>query len=228
MTGHKLLSFMDAYSGYNQIKMHPPDEDKTTFITSQGIYCYKMMPFGLKNVGATFQRMINKVFKDLIENIMEVYMNDMLVKSVQRIDHLQDISKAFDLLRQYEVKLNPDKCTFEVAFRKFLGYLVTPWGIKVDPDQISAILNMKSPAGVKEVQVLNGRLLALNRFISRSTDKCRPLFLALKKNGADFCWNEECETTFQKLRRYLISPPCYRNPLQDRQCIFTSLFQSQQ
>ena len=173
---------MDAYSSYNQIKMHPPDEDKTAFTTSRGIYCYKVMPFGLNNAGATFQWMVNKVFKDLIGNIMEVYIDDMLVKSVLRAFHLQHLSKAFDLLRQYEVKLNPDKCTFEVAFRKFLGYLVTPWGIKVDPDQISAILNMKSPAGAKEVQVLNGRLLALNRFISRSTDKCRPFFLTLKKN----------------------------------------------
>jgi len=95
------------------------------------------------------------------------------------------------------VKLNIESCTFGVASGKFLGYLVTQRGIKADPDQISAILNMKSPTHVKEVQMLNGRLAPLNRFISRSTDKCRPFFQALKKNAADFSWNEESEIAFK-------------------------------
>ena len=86
--GHELLSFMDTYSGYNQIKMHPPDEDMTAFTTGWGIYCYKVMPFRLKNVGATFQQMVNAIFKDLIENTLEVYVDDILVKSVQHTDHL--------------------------------------------------------------------------------------------------------------------------------------------
>jgi len=97
--GHKFLSFMDAFSGYNQIRKHPPDEDKTTFTTGQKIYCYKVMPFGLKNAGVTFQQMINKVFKDLIGDTMEVYMDDMLMKSAQRKEHLQHLDKAFNLLR---------------------------------------------------------------------------------------------------------------------------------
>jgi len=153
--------------------------------------------------------MVNKVFKDLIGNIMEVYVDDMLVKSVQRTNYLQHLSKAFDLLRQYEVKVNPANCTFGVASKKFLGFLVTQWAIEADLDQISAILNMRSPACAKEVQMLNGRLAALNQFISRSTDKCKLFFLALKKNGVNFCWSEECETAFQELRRYLILPPRY-------------------
>jgi len=99
MAGHELLSFMDAYFGYNQIKMHPLDEDKTAFTTGRKIYCYKVMPFGFKNAGDTFQQMVNKVFKDLIRNTMEVYVDDMLVKSVQHTDHLQHLDKAFDLLR---------------------------------------------------------------------------------------------------------------------------------
>ena len=158
---------MDAYSGYNQIKMHLPDEDKTVFTTGRGIYWYKVMPFGLKNTEVTFHRMVNKVFKDLIGDIMEVYMDDMLAKSVQRMDHLLHLSKDFDLLRQYEVKLNPEKCTFRVTSEKFLGYLVTQHGIKADPNQISVILNMRSPA-YAEVQMLNGCLAVLNQFISRS------------------------------------------------------------
>ena len=129
------------------------------------------MPFRLKNAGATFQQTVNKIFKDLIRNIMEVCVNDMLVKSVQRTDHLQHLDKVFDLLKQYKVKLNPEKYTFGVASGKFLGYLVTRQGIEADPDQISAILNMRSLACMKEVQMLKGRLAALNLFISRSTNK---------------------------------------------------------
>jgi len=121
--GHELLNFMDAYFGYNQIKMHPPDKDKIAFTTDRGIYCYNVMPFGLKNVGATFQRMVNKVFKDLIGSTMAVYIDDMLVKSVHHRDHLQHLDEAFDLLRQYKVKLNPEKCTFGVAFEKFIWSL---------------------------------------------------------------------------------------------------------
>jgi len=129
---------------------------------------------------------------------MKVYVDDMLVKTVQRTDHLQHISIAFDLLRQYKVKLNPKKCIFGVASGKFLGYLVIQRGIEANPNQISAILNMRSPTCVKEVQMLNEHLVALNRFISHSTDKCKSFFLALKKIGADFCWNEECEMALQE------------------------------
>jgi len=114
-TEHARLSFMDAYFGYNQIKMHQTDEDKTAFTTGRDIYCYKVMSFGLKNTVVTFKRMVNKVFKDLIGSTMEVYIDDMLVKSVQRTDHLQHLDKVFDLLRQYKVKLNPEKCIFGVA-----------------------------------------------------------------------------------------------------------------
>jgi len=124
------------------------------------------MPFGLKNAGATFQWMVNKVFKDLIGNTMEVYVGDMLVKSVQRMDHLQHLDKASNLLRQYEVKLNHKKCTFGVVSGKFLGCLVIQWGIEADSDQISAILNVRSPTCMKEVQMLNKHLVALNQFIS--------------------------------------------------------------
>jgi len=90
------------------------------------------------------------------------------------------------ILRKYQVKLNPEKCTFGAASEKFLGYLVAQRGIEANPDKISAILDMKSPACVKDIQIMNGRLIALNRFFSRFSDKCKPVFQVLKKNGADF------------------------------------------
>ena len=138
---------------------------------------------------------------------MEVYVDDMLVKSTLRTDHLQHLGEAFNLLRKYKIKLNPEKCTFGVASGKFLGYLVTQRGIEADPNQISSILNMRSPTCMKEVQMLNGRLAVLNRFISRSVDKCKPFFQEFKKNWGDFCWNEEYESAFQSLEKYLASPP---------------------
>jgi len=148
----------------------------------------------------------------MIGNYMKVYVNDMLVKSIQHIDHLQYLDKAFDLLRQYKVKLNPEKYIFGMTFRDYLGYLVIQWSIEADPDQISTILNMRSTTYVKEVQMLNGRLVALNRFITQSTNKCKPFLRALKKNRADFHWNEEYKTAFQRLKWYLASPPLLSKP----------------
>ncbi|CAL9016033.1 unnamed protein product [Prunus brigantina] len=198
-SGNQLLSFMDAYSGYNQILMHDDDKAKTSFIIERGTYCYKVMPFGLKNAGATYQRLVNKIFKEQIGKTMEVYVDDMLVKAPKHADHLKNLTEAFSLLRQYRMKLNPSKCTFGVSSDRFLGYLVTQRGIEAHPRQIKAILEMKSPSTVKEIQSLMGRAAALNRFLSRSTDKCKPFFKALKKGQRDK-WDEECEAAFQKMR----------------------------
>ncbi|KAI5335513.1 hypothetical protein L3X38_025646 [Prunus dulcis] len=211
-SGNQLLSFMDAYSGYNQIMMHWDDKTKTSFIIERGTYCYKVMPFGLKNAGATYQRLVNKIFKEQIGKTMEVYVDDMLVKAPKRADHIGNLAESFSLLRQYRMKLNPSKCTFGVSSGQFLGYLVTQRGIEAHPRQIKAILEMKSPFTVKEIQSLTDRAVALNRFLSRSTDKCRPFFKALKKGQRDK-WDEECEVVFQNLKTYLTSPPLLSKPV---------------
>ena len=124
-TGHKLLTFMDTFSGSNQIKMVKEDQEKIAFITSQGLYCYKVMPFRLKNAGATYQRLVNKMFIKQIERNMEVYVDDTLVKSKEESTHLDDLQETFTTLRQYQMKLNPSKCAFGVASRKFLGFMVS-------------------------------------------------------------------------------------------------------
>ena len=123
--GHQLLSFMDAYSGYNQIRMNPRDKEKTSFITDLGLYCYKMMPFGLKNAGATYQCLVNKMFSKQIGHTMEVYVDDLLTKSLKAEDHIVDLEKTFQTLREYNMKLNPVKCVFGVVAGKFLGFMVT-------------------------------------------------------------------------------------------------------
>ena len=125
IAGHKLLTFMDAFSRYNQIKMAEEDQEKTAFITSQGLYCYKVMPFGLKNAGATYQRLVNKMFSKQIGRNMEVYVDDMLVKSKEELAHLDDLIEIFAMLKQYQMKLNPGKCIFGVTSGKFLGFMVS-------------------------------------------------------------------------------------------------------
>ena len=175
-SGHELLSFMDAFSGYNQISMDPGDQEKTSFVTAQGTYCYRVMPFGLKNAGATYQRLVNRMFQKQIGAIMEVYIDDMLVKSTKSDLHITHLSEAFPILRNYNMKLNPAKCAFGVSAEKFLGFIVNHRGIEANPDKIKALLNMPSPSGIKEVQQLTGRIAALSRFVSRASDKCQPFF----------------------------------------------------
>ena len=152
--GHKLLSFMDAFSRYNKIKMDEADQEKTSFITSQGLFRYKMMPFGLKNAGATYQRLVNHMFRPQIGRNVEVYVKNMLVKSLDERKHLEDLQETFDTFRQYDMKLNPSKCAFGVSSGKFLGFMVLHRGIEANPDKIQAILDMKPPRSIKEVQSL--------------------------------------------------------------------------
>ena len=191
--GHKLLTFMDAFSRYNQIKMDEEDQEKTAFITSQGLYCYKVMSFGLKNAGATYQRLVNRMFNKQIGRNMEVYVNDMLIKSKEKLAHLDDLKETFTSLKQYQMKLNPSKCVFGIASGKFLGFMVSQRGIEVNPEKVQAIINMASPRTVKKVQKLTGRIATLNRFVSRATDKCLPFFKTLKQA---FAWTDECEEAF--------------------------------
>ena len=148
--GHGLLSFMDEFSGYNQIPIFEQDEESTSFTTIQGLFCYRVMSFGLKNAGATYQRLVNKVFKSLIERTMEVYMDDMITKSKNPNEHVEHLEETFGLLRKYKMKLNPEKCTFGVESGKFLEFMVSHRGIEVNPEKIQAIMQMRSPRNLKK------------------------------------------------------------------------------
>ena len=149
--GYELLSFMDAFSGYNQISMDPNDQEKTSFVTAQETYCYRVMPFGLKNAGATYQRLVNRMFQKQIGTTMEVYIDDMLVKSTTAELHIAHLSEVFQILRNYNMKLNPAKCAFGVSVGKFLGFIFNHRGIEANPDKIKVVLDMPSPSGIKEV-----------------------------------------------------------------------------
>lgn len=148
--GHQLLSFMDAYLSYNQIKIYHPDQKHISFIIDRGLYCYIMMLFELKNVEAVYHKLVNQIFMQQIEKTIEVYV-DMLVKSLLVEDHLTHFIEMFDVLCMYRIKLNPSKCVFGVSSGKFLGFMVYQRGIEVNPDKIRVILKMKITWTVREV-----------------------------------------------------------------------------
>ncbi|GJX98704.1 reverse transcriptase domain-containing protein [Tanacetum coccineum] len=170
--------------------MAESDEEKTAFHTSQGVYCYTKMPFGLKNAGATYQRLVDKAFDSQIGRNIEVYVDDLVIKSYTEAEMLRDIDETF-------------------LEGMFLGYMISPEGIKPCPDKTEAVLQLSSPLIIKEVQSLNGKLASLNRFLSKSAEKSLPLFKTLKKciKKSDFHWTSEAEQAFKQLKQHLSELP---------------------
>ncbi|GJX40719.1 reverse transcriptase domain-containing protein [Tanacetum coccineum] len=179
--GYTFKCFLDAYKGYHQIQMAESDEEKTAFHTSQGVYCYTKMPFDLKNAGTTYQRLVDKDFDSQVGRNIEVYVDDSVIKSHTKAEMLRDIDETFRTLQKINMKLNPKKCTFGAVEGMFLGYMITPKGIKPCPSKTEAVLQLPSSRTIKEVQSLNGKLASLNRFLSKSAEKSLPLFKTLKK-----------------------------------------------
>ncbi|WJX58397.1 hypothetical protein P8452_43858 [Trifolium repens] len=210
-SGYKMLSFMDAYSGYNQIEMNPADAPHTAFMSNTCNYFYNVMPFGLKNAGATYQRLMDRVFSEQIGKNLEVYIDDMVVKTTEEGEHDQDLDDILASVRKYNMRLNPAKCSFGVQSGKFLGFMLTNRGIEANPDKCQAIIDMRSPTTVKEVQQLTGRIAALSRFLSCAGEKAFHFFSTLRKSER-FVWSTQCEEAFQKLKTFLASPPILTRP----------------
>ena len=158
------------------------------------------MSFGLKNAGATYQRLMDKMFTHHIGKNVQVYVDDMLVKSLCENDHLDDLQETFETLRSHNMKLNPSKCVFEVTAGKFLGFMVSQRGIKVNLEKVREIMELEPSRTVKKVQSLNGKIAALKRFVSKVTDKCLSFFHTLRKL---FEWTDECQKAFEDLKKYL-------------------------
>ncbi|XP_071904292.1 uncharacterized protein [Coffea arabica] len=217
-TGHEALSFLDGSSGYNQIRMAPEDEELTAFRTPKGIYCYKVMPFGLKNAGATYQRAMQRIFDDMLHKNVECYVDDLVVKSKKREDHIQDLRRVFQRLRRYQLKMNPLKCAFGVTSGKFLGFIVHQRGIEVDRSKIDAIVNIPEPRNIHELKSLQGKLAYIRKFISNLAGRCQP-FSRLMKKGVPFEWDESCRNAFTSIKAYLMNPPVLAAPIPGKSLI---------
>ena len=156
--GHTMFSFMDGFSGYNQIQMSPKDAMKTAFQTSIGNFYYTAMPFGLKNADATHQRAMTTIFHDMMHCELEDYVDDVVVKTETREGHFKTLRRVFEWCHQYKLRMNPLKCAFGVAVGKFLGFLVHQQGIDVDLMKAKVIATMKPPTTVKELKSFLGML----------------------------------------------------------------------
>uniref|UniRef100_A0A2N9GGE3 Integrase catalytic domain-containing protein n=1 Tax=Fagus sylvatica TaxID=28930 RepID=A0A2N9GGE3_FAGSY len=213
-----VFSFMDGFSGYNQIKMAEEDKSKTAFVTHWGTFVYDVMPFGLKNAGATYQRAMVTLFHDMIHHEIEVYVDDMIAKSRTAQDHLTDLRKLFQRLKKYQLRLNPNKCAFGVTSGKLLGFIVSGRGIEIDPAKVQAIRSMPAPKTEKEIRSFLGRINYIARFIAQLTATCEPLFKLLRKD-VKIKWTEDCQRAFDKIKEYLLNPPILVPPTPGRPLI---------
>ncbi|GKE31703.1 reverse transcriptase domain-containing protein, partial [Tanacetum coccineum] len=196
--------------------MAEEDEEKMAFYTDQGTYCYTKMPFGLKNVGATYQRLVDSTFQPQIGRNLEAYVDDMVIKSRDEKMLLADIAETFDNLKKINMKLNPNKCSFRVEEGKFLGYIVTSEGIRANPIKTKALADLQSPRTLKEMQSLSGKLAALNRFLAKSVERSLPFFNTLKnitkENKHEYRWTQEAEEAFQQMKKLITDLPSLTPP----------------
>ncbi|PKU62093.1 putative mitochondrial protein [Dendrobium catenatum] len=202
-SNYDMFSFMDGSSGYNQIKMAPEDEKRTSFRTPA---------LGLKNAGATYQRAMTHIFDDLIHQKVECYIDELVVKSLGRNDHLKDLRIVFERIRKFDLKMNPLKCAFGVSSGKFLGYVVRHRGIEIDPNKIKAITEMPPPRNLRQLRSLQGHLAFIRKFISNLSGRCQP-FSKLMKKDVRFKWDAECQEVFDSIKKYLLNPPILVAPI---------------
>jgi hypothetical protein len=200
--GYKVMSLLDCFSGYHQIYIKEEDKASTSFITPFGTYCFVRMPEGLKNVGSTFSRHTKSVLESQVGRNIFTYVDDIVVASKNKEDHLADLAETFANMCDARLRLNPEKCVFRVRQGKILGYLVSHRGIEANPTKIQAIINIAPPQSTRDVQRLTGRLAALNRFISKSVEHSLP-FLKTLRGAKGFAWGPEQVMAFESLKQHL-------------------------
>jgi hypothetical protein len=200
--GCEVMSLLDCFSGYHQIYMKEEDKASTSFITPFNTYCFIGMPEGLKNAGSTFSRLTKRVLESQVDRNIFTYVDDIVVVSKNKEDHLANLIETFDNMHDAQLRLNLEKCVFGVRQGKILGYLVSHRGIEANPTKIQAIINMTAPQSAKGVQQLTVRLFALNRFISKSAERSLP-FLKTLRGAKDFAWGPEQAAAFESLKQHL-------------------------
>jgi hypothetical protein len=198
----EVMSLLDCFSGYHQIYMKEEDKASTSFMTPFGMYYFVRMPEGLKNVGSTFSDLTKRVLKSQVGRNIFTYVDDIVVASKNKEDHLADLAETFANMRDARLRLNPEKCAFGVRQEKILGYLVSHRGIEANLTKIQAMINMAPPQSTRDVQRLIGRLTTLNRFISKSTEHSLP-FVKTLHGAKDFSWGPEQAAAFETLKQQM-------------------------
>ena len=208
VAGKEAYSFLDGFSGYNQVSIDPKDQHKIAFATEWGIFAYRVMPFGLTNAPATFQRLMSHAFKEYLPDFLEVYMDDLCIHSKEREQHVQHLKMIFKKCCVYQICLNPDKCIFMVRQGKILGHIVSKNGISIHFEKIKIIVELPRPRNAKEVQGFMGHCGYYPRFIYMYPIIAKPLYSLI----TIFIWTDECETSFEKLKGALTSAPILKSP----------------
>jgi hypothetical protein len=192
--GHQIISFMDGNVGYNQIFMAEEDIPKTAFRCPGhvGLFEWIVMTFGLKHAGATYQRAMNFIFHEYIGTLVEIYIDDVVIKSGDITKHLADLRKILECTRKHGLKMNPNKCAFGVSAGQFLGFMVHQRGIKISRKSINVINKVVAPANKIELQYLIGKINFIRRFISNLSGKIKAFSPLLKlKADQEFVWGAE-------------------------------------
>jgi ribonuclease HI len=208
--GHKVISFMGGNAGYNQIFMAVKDISKTAFRCPGhiGLFEWIVMTFGLKNAGETYQRAMNYIFDELIGKIVEIYIDDVVIKSLDHESHLADVRKTLECTRKHGLKMNSNKCAFGVSAGEFLGFLVHEGGIEVGKKSMKAIDEVVPPTNLKELQSLLGKINFVRRFISNLSQKVSPFSPLLRvQKDQKFVWGDELQKAFNETKEYMKEPP---------------------
>jgi len=213
--GNTMFSFMDGFSGYNKIQMAPKDAKKTAFKIAIGNFYHTVMPFGLKNAGVTYQRIMTAIFHDTMCRELEDYVDDIVVKLRRRKDHVKVLRKVFERCRLFKLRINLLKCAFRVSVGKFLEFLIHSRGIDVDSAKATAIATMKPLAIVKELKSFMGKVSYIRRFIL-SLASITSAFTKLLKKGQNFEWGEAQQTAFRRLQQIITNLPIVQALIQKR------------
>ncbi|GJT10551.1 reverse transcriptase domain-containing protein [Tanacetum coccineum] len=192
------------------------DEDKTAFFAGEGVFCYRKMPFGLRNAGATYQRLVDKVFHDQIGRNLEAYDDDMVIKSTSEEEMLADIKETFEKFRSINMKLNPKKCSFGVEEGPFLGHLITKQWIQANLSKVKSITDVEQLKMFKGVQSLNEKIAALSRFLSKGAERSLSFFKVLKTctDKKNIQWTQETEAALQEMKKFVKILPMLMAPVQ--------------
>ena len=220
--GARFFSTLDLASGYWQIRMEPKSQEKTAFITHKGLHEFRVMPFGLRNAPAAFQRLMQEVLSDLNpadgSEFVSVYVDDILVYSRSLSDHLHHLQRVFSRLKKFNLKLKPAKCSFIQQEVRFLGHVLTPQGFKTSEDHISSVKEFKPPQSVRDVRRFFGLASYYRRFIASFAKIASPLH-SLTRKDVSFHWSPQCQKAFETLKDKLVQSPVLAYPQGDRQYV---------